>query len=96
MVEAGIAGIQSKVIQPGTEKTGAYRALLPGQTVCTVKDEKGQNCQGHVKQWQTASPEVIKKAAIGNTIHRCQRCFAIYEGPPQEYLHPNPTKKKRG
>ncbi|HZM85862.1 MAG TPA: hypothetical protein VFF31_04810 [Blastocatellia bacterium] len=95
MTDAGLAGIQSKAIQPGTEKTGEYHALLLGQTVCTVKDEKGQNCQGHVKQWQTAPPEVIKKAASGNTIHRCQRCFTIYEGPPQEYLHPNAKKDKK-
>jgi len=94
MAEAGLPGIQSKEIQPGTQKTGAYRALLPGQTVCTVKDEKGQNCQGHVKQWLTAPPDVEDKAAPGNTIHRCQRCFTIYEGPPQEYLHPNANKKK--
>lgn len=95
MVDAGIAGIQSKAIQPGTEKTGEYLSLLPGQTVCTVKGEKGQKCQGHVKQWQTAPPEVLKKAAKGNTIHRCQRCFAIYEGPPQEFLHPNRKKKDK-
>ncbi len=93
MVEAGLAGIQSKAIQPGTEKTGEYHALLPGQTVCTVKDEKEKNCWGHVKQWLTAPPEVVSKAVSGNTIHRCQRCFTIYEGPPQEYLHPNPKKK---
>ncbi len=88
MVEGGLADIQSKAIQPGTQKTGEYHALLPGQTVCTVKDEKGQNCQGHVKQWLTAPAAVVAKAATGNTIHRCQRCFTIYEGPPQEYLHP--------
>ena len=88
MAEVDVAGIQSKAIQPGTEKTREYRALLPGQTVCTVKDEKGKNCQAHVKQWLTVPPEVVAKAAAGNTIHRCQRCYAIYEGPPQEYLHP--------
>ncbi len=92
MVEPDLAGIQSKAIQPGTQKTGVSRAILPGQTVCTVKDEKGKNCWGHVKQWLTAPPEVVGKAAPGNTIHRCQRCHTIYEGPPQEYLHPN-TKK---
>ena len=84
--------IQSKAIQPGTEHAGQYRSLLPGQTVCTVKNEKGENCQGHVKQWQTAPPEVVSKAAPGNTIHRCQRCFTIYEGPPQEFLHPKGKK----
>lgn len=92
MAEPGVTGIQSKEIQPGTKTTGAYLPLLPGQTVCTVKDEKGKNCQAHVKQWLTAPPEIVSKAAPGNTIHRCQRCFTIYEGPPQEYLHPNAKK----
>lgn len=89
MIEAGPADIQSKTIQPGTQTTGQYLALLPGQTVCTVKNEKGEKCQAHVKQWQTAPPEIVSKAAAGNTIHRCQRCWAIYEGPPQEFLHPS-------
>jgi hypothetical protein len=88
MIDTAPAGIQSKAIQPGTANAGQYRSLLPGQTVCTVKNEKGENCQGHVKQWLTAPAEVESKAAPGNTIHRCQRCFTIYEGPPQEYLHP--------
>ena len=92
MTEIDLSGIQSKAIQPGTHKTGAYLALMPGQTVCTVKDEKGKNCQAHVEQWMTAPPEVVAKAAPGNTIHRCQRCWAIYEGPPQEYLHPKSKK----
>ena len=92
MAEAGPLDIKSKEIQPPTEKTGAYRPLMAGQTVCTVKDEKGQNCSGHVKQWHTAPPEIAQKAAPGNTIHRCQRCAAIYEGPPQEYLHPRAKK----
>jgi hypothetical protein len=92
MGDLSLSGIQSREIQPGSSKTGAYRPLTIGQTVCTVKDEKGQNCTGHVKQWLTAPSEVVKQAAPGNTIHRCQRCFTIYEGPPQEYLHP--TKKK--
>jgi len=89
MIEAGPADIQSKAIQPGTQTAGQYKSLLPGQTVCTVKNEKGEKCQAHVKQWMTAPPEILSKAASGNTIHRCQRCYTIYEGPPQEYLHPN-------
>jgi len=92
MEQAGIANIQSRMIQPGTEKTDAYAALLPGQTVCTAKNAKGVRCQAHVKQWQTAPPEALKKAAPGNTLHRCQRCYTIYEGPLQQYLHPT-TKK---
>lgn len=92
MEQVGLTGIQSKETQPGTAKTGEYLPLVTGQTVCTVKNEKGERCQAHVKQWQTAPADVVKKAAAGNTIHRCQRCYAIYEGPPQEYLHPKIKK----
>ena len=88
MAESGALDIKSKEIQPGTATTGEYLPLMPGQTVCTVKDEKGNKCTGHVKQWHTAPAEALAKAAKGNTLHRCQRCYAIYEGPPQEYLHP--------
>lgn len=84
--------IKSKEIQKGSERTGAHLPLLPGQTVCTVKNEKGENCSGHLKQWLTAPEEIVKQAAAGNTIHRCQRCAAVYEGPPQEYLHPRTLK----
>ncbi len=95
MSSTGIPDIKSKYIQAPTEKTSAYLPLLTGQTVCTVKNEKGVNCAGHIKQWFTASKEDIAKAAPGNTLHRCQRCFAIYEGPLAQYLNPQPKKKKK-
>jgi hypothetical protein len=94
MSEVGLPDIKSKFIQPPTEKSGAYQPLLTGQTVCTVKNEKGQSCTGHVKQWHTAPPDVVAKAAAGNTLLRCQRCYTIYEGPAQEYLHPKTKKAK--
>jgi hypothetical protein len=93
-LEVGLPDIKSKSIQAPTRSVGAYRPLLTGQTVCTVKDDKGQNCTGHVKQWFTAGPEVTEKAEPGNTIHRCQRCFTIYEGPPQEYLQPRDRQRQ--
>lgn len=92
MSEVGLSDIKSREIQPATETTGEYLPLVVGQTVCTVKNEKGQNCTGHVKQWNLAPADAVKKAAPGNTLHRCQRCFTIYEGPPQEYLHPTVRK----
>jgi hypothetical protein len=96
MEGTSLPNIQSREIQPATGATGEYKPLLTGQTVCTVKNEKGENCQGHVKQWQTAPSDALKKAARGNTLHRCQRCFTIYEGPPQEFLHPKvKTKPKK-
>jgi len=94
MSDVDVSNIKSRVIQPPTgENRKEYLPLLSGQTVCTVKDAKGQNCSGHVKQWYTADKEALSKAAPGNTLHRCQRCYAVYEGPPQEYLHPQPAKK---
>jgi hypothetical protein len=92
MEEVGLTDIKSKPIQPGTAKAGAFTPLMAGQTVCTVKNEKGENCTGHVKQWLTAPAAEMKKAAAGNVLHRCQRCATIYEGPPQEYLHPKVKK----
>jgi hypothetical protein len=86
--EVGLPDIKSKPIQAGADKTAAYLPLVAGQTVCTVKNEKGQSCTGHVKQWLTAPAEIAAKAAPGNFVHRCQRCYSIYEGPPQQYLHP--------
>lgn len=93
MAMAGLPTIRSKEIQAPTEKTGSYHSLKVGQTVCTVKDEKGKNCTGHLKQWFNPPAEVASKAAPGNTLHRCQRCFALYEGPPQEFLHPKKKAK---
>ena len=92
MDEVNLFDMKSKNIQPPTEKTGDYLPLKVGQTVCTVKDEKGQNCTGHIKEWHTAPPEALSKAANGNTLHRCQRCNAIYEGPPAQYLNPKIVK----
>jgi len=94
MTDVGLPHISSKAIQPPTgENRKEYLPLLTGQTVCTVKDAKGQNCSGHLKQWYTADEEALDKAAPGNTLHRCQRCYAIYEGPPQQFLHPQKSKK---
>ena len=93
MGSAGIPDIKSRFIQPPTERTGAYLPLLPGQTVCTVKNEKGENCTGHVKQWYTATKHELAKAPPGNTLHRSHRRFAVYEGPDQQ--HHNHLEKNK-
>jgi hypothetical protein len=94
MEPKGLSNIQSRVMQPGADRTGDYQPMMIGQTVCTMKNEKGERCQGHVKEWQTAPPDLLKKAAPGNRLHRCQRCYTIYEGPPQQFLYPKKDKKK--
>ena len=92
MEPKGLSKIQSRMMQPGADRAAGYLPMAIGQTVCTVKNEKGERCQGHVKEWQTATPDEMKKAAPGNRLHRCQRCWTIYEGPPQEFLYPKTRK----
>lgn len=57
---------------------------------CTVKkvDEKGkeQICNGHLREWMTAPPEVTAQLAAGQSIYRCRRCAALYRGTANRHL----------
>ncbi len=57
---------------------------------CTVKkvDEKGkeQICNGHLREWMTAPPEVTAKLAAGQSLYRCRRCGAVYRGTAKRHL----------
>ena len=55
--------------------------------VCTIKNEKGEICSGHLKEWMTAPDSVRKQVPAGYKLYRCKRCKAAYAGPPQEHLH---------
>jgi ribosomal protein L35AE/L33A len=73
MDEVNLFDIKSKNIQPPTEKTGEYLPLKVGQTVCTVKDAKGQNCTGHIKEWHTAPPEIVRRFMKGRPLNTSTR-----------------------
>jgi hypothetical protein len=61
--------------------------LDKAQTVCTIKNEKGEICSGHLKEFMLA-PDAIRKQAPANfTLYRCKRCKAVYMAPSQAHLH---------
>jgi hypothetical protein len=55
--------------------------------VCTIKNEKGDICSGHLKEYMTAPDSVRKQVTQGFKLYRCKRCKTIYASPPQEHLH---------
>lgn len=55
-------------------------------TVCTIKNEKGEICSGHLKQWLDAPNDVRKQVPKGYQLYRCKRCRAAYMGPLHEHL----------
>lgn len=57
------------------------------QTVCTVKDDKGKNCWGHLKEYLTAPQELIRQLPVKHKLYRCRRCLTIYTTPAQNHLH---------
>ena len=57
------------------------------QSVCTIKNEKGEICSGHLKEYMTASDSLRKQLPAKHTLYRCKRCKAVYMSPNQEHLH---------
>lgn len=57
---------------------------------CTVKnvDEKGKEtvCNGSLKEWMTAPPEVQKQVGNDEALYRCRRCGAVYKGRVKRHL----------
>ncbi|MBV9923586.1 MAG: hypothetical protein JOZ96_00990 [Acidobacteria bacterium] len=64
---------------------GVPKRLVPGQTVCNEKNEKGKLCNGHLKQLNTQHPS---RAFLrgDDTLYRCQACGALYMGPPMGHV----------
>ncbi len=66
-----------------------------GQHNCTVSsvDEKGKEkiCNGQLKEWMTAPPEIRKQVKAGEAIYRCRRCGAVYAGTADQHLHRGAT-----
>lgn len=54
---------------------------------CIIKDEKGVECAGHLKEYMTAPPSLSQKLVTGYKLYRCKRCQAIYMAIDQAHLH---------
>lgn len=56
------------------------------QSVCTVKDERGNICAGYLKEWMTAPQEALMGLPSGYKLYRCRTCGKLYASPPQQHL----------
>jgi hypothetical protein len=66
-------------------RTGIPKRLVPGQTVCNEKNEKGKLCNGHLKQLNTQHPAAAFLRG-DDVLHGCQACGALYMGPPMGHM----------
>lgn len=60
-------------------------------TNCIVKNEKGDMCSGHLKEYLVASDEIRKQIPAKHSIYRCRRCLALYTMPNQNHLQEGKT-----
>lgn len=60
--------------------------LSKPQTVCTVKNEKGDICSGHLKEMMSPSQELVKQIPADHKLYRCKACRTIYSSPAQKHL----------
>jgi hypothetical protein len=69
------------------------KELMPGQTVCNERNEKGKLCAGPLKR--RPDPTYRSKQELEGTdvVHRCGRCYTLYQGPPLGYLRDTRMKE---
>lgn len=70
------------------------KKILPAQTVCNEKNEKGKLCSGHLKQLRTAGEEAAKHLRGDDVLYKCQTCGRLYMGPPMGHVR-DPQKQSR-
>jgi len=69
----------------GTLSDGTkIRIRAPRMRACSLKDEKGKLCAGHLKRWYFFGDEVKKLYGGNAEIYRCERCKTIYLPNPEE------------
>jgi len=68
------------ILSDGTK----IRQRAPRMRACSLKDEKGKMCAGHLKRWYFFGEEIKKLYGENAEIYRCERCKAIYLPNPQE------------
>jgi hypothetical protein len=65
--------------------------LAKPQNVCTIKDDKGKICSGHLKTYLTAPANLRQQLTAAEELYRCKRCAAVYRSPLQRHLQPATT-----
>lgn len=54
------------------------RRRAPRMRACSLKNEKGKMCAGHLKRWYFFPPEVAERFGQDAELYRCERCLTIY------------------
>ena len=54
---------------------------------CSIKNEKGEICGGHLKEYMLAPDSMRKQLPAKYSLYRCKRCKAVYMAPGQQHLY---------
>jgi hypothetical protein len=54
------------------------RKRAPRMRACSLKDEKGKLCAGHLKRWYFYGEEVRQKFGDNAEVYRCEKCKTVY------------------
>jgi hypothetical protein len=76
------------------EQPGVPKKITNAQTVCSVKNEKGKLCNGHLKQLSTGGEGSEVHLRGDDVLFKCQSCGTLYMGPPLGHLR-DPFKQQR-
>jgi hypothetical protein len=60
------------------------RRRAPRMRACSLKNDKGKLCAGHLKRWYFFPPEVAERFGADAELYRCERCLTIYLPNEQE------------
>ena len=66
------------------------RRRAPRMRACSVKDEKGKLCVGHLKRWYFFGEEVANLYGSDAEVYRCEKCKTLYL-PNEEEAPRTPT-----
>ncbi|MBA4182157.1 MAG: hypothetical protein C0506_16345 [Anaerolinea sp.] len=60
------------------------RRRAPRMRACSLKNDKGKLCAGHLKRWYFFPSEVAERFGADAELYRCERCLTIYLPNEQE------------
>jgi hypothetical protein len=70
---------------PKRKKAEGILVKKPGQWVCTVKDEKGRNCEGKLKRYYEIDVSMKRRSGHNVELYRCMVCRSLYR--PENIAH---------
>src|SRR2546427_6788765 len=87
------ASSSDKASSPATTAPVPKR-ITNAQTVCNEKNERGNLCNGHLKQLPTAGEPAEVHLRGDDVLFKCQTCGTLYMGPPLGHVR-DPQKQTR-